>query len=205
MVKIKICGITNPEDAQAAVEAGADMLGFVFADSPRRINAVSARVIIAGLPPSVTPVGVFMNSPVEYVMATAKIANVSIIQLHGDETPEIVDRLPFDVIRRIAVHPGDQAADLIERMDRWPCRAYLLDPGAGAGRAFEWSIARGIERSIYLAGGLTPENVADAIRLICPYAVDVSSGVEQSPDRKDRQKMIDLVRAVRECNDDSDV
>lgn len=204
MTRIKICGITSPDDARAAVEAGASMLGFVFAESPRQIDAKTARFVIAELPSSVTPVGVFMNQSMEHVVATATRANVRVVQLHGDEPPEMVERLPFEVIRRITVSPGDSAPDLITRMDRCPAAAYLLDPGAGAGRTFDWDIARGIERSIYLAGGLTPDNVANAIRLVRPFAVDVSSGVEQTPGRKDRQKMIDFVCAVRSCNDHGD-
>src|SRR5262245_47021871 len=133
MTRIKICGITNLEDALAAVDAGADMLGFVFADSTRRIEPAVAREIIAALPPHVTPVAVFRNALADVVAATVEFIRARVIQLHGDERPEVVAMLPVTVLKRIAVIDGDTRADLIERINAFPAPGYLLDPGAGAG------------------------------------------------------------------------
>jgi phosphoribosylanthranilate isomerase len=204
MTRVKICGITNVADARAAVAAGADLLGFVFADSPRRIDPDAARAIVADLPPTVTAVGVFMGRSAAEVVAVAERSTVGVVQMHDDRPVPLPADLPFAVIRRVPVGDADAAADLRARMAACPAAAYLLDPGAGSGRTFRWEIARGLGPRVYVAGGLTPANVAAAIRAARPYAVDVSGGVERSPGRKDHEKLAAFVRAVRECDADSD-
>jgi phosphoribosylanthranilate isomerase len=200
MIRIKICGITSRDDALAAIEAGADMLGIVFAASPRRVEPSSAKLLVEALPPGVPLVGVFKDQSVEDVLHATSSLPLRFVQLHGDESSATCDALPFEIIRRIAVEEGDATDDLRARIARHRASAFLLDPGAGSGRAFRWEIARGLDAPVFLAGGLTPENVAEAIRIARPYGVDVSSGVERTPGRKDFNKMAAFVRAVRECD-----
>ena len=206
MVKVKICGITNPADALAAVEAGADALGFNFyARSPRYIAPGAARQIIAVVPESVLSVGVFVNE--ESAAAVARVAEesgVSAVQLHGDESPEYCEALGArEVIKALRVGPNYAPDDAA----RYRPHSILLDayhPRArgGTGETFDWALARRtrelVER-LYLAGGLTPENVASAIAAVEPYAVDVCSGVELAPGRKDGARVSAFVAAVRAC------
>ena len=194
MTKIKICGITNLEDARAAADFGADALGFVFfRDSPRAITPEKASEIIARLPAFITTVGVFVNEPREKIQETAKAAGIDVIQLHGDESPESC-RLSRRVIKGIRVKSLESLEPLIKYEGL--VSAFLLDAYAphmlgGTGQVFNWDIA--IEAKtfgrIILAGGLTPENIAEAINRVKPYAVDVSSGVEIEKGKKDHQKM----------------
>lgn len=198
---IKICGITRVEDAQAAVEAGASAIGFVFwPKSPRFIDPFRARVIAAALPPFVTPVGVFVNQPAAYVNAVASLVGLGAVQLHGDESIEDAQALASPVIRAMGV--GDT------RIDFWPARAMVLldadDPvrRGGTGQTIDWAAAAGIaaRRTILLAGGLTPENVADAIARVRPFGIDVSSGVERAPGIKDHQRLRALFEAVHDTS-----
>ena len=180
--KVKICGITNEADAAAAVEAGADALGFVFyPKSPRAITKEAARDIIAGLPPFVTTVGVFVNGVADMVKDIKEFCRLDKLQLHGQEGPEYCAGFPGGVIKAIRIK---DAGD-IDRLKEYNVGAFLLDafvegkPG-GTGTTFDWSIAVEAKRygRIILSGGLTPENVAEAVERVAPYAVDVSSGVE---------------------------
>jgi phosphoribosylanthranilate isomerase len=198
-LKIKICGITNAEDAWAAAELGADMLGFVFAESRRRISPEDAGRIVQTLPPFVTPVGVFRNPEEEEVTAAAEASGIRVVQLHGDESPGLCGRLGgrFRVVKRIDVRPGDGALSIIRRMEAYAGTACLIDPGAGDGAAFDWSRFRGIGRPFWLAGGLNPENVKTAVRTLRPRVVDVSTGVEKAPGLKDRQKMKKFISEAR--------
>ena len=196
---VKICGITRAEDAAAAVDAGADALGFIFwPDSPRFIEPARARAIVADLPPFVTPVGVFVNQPVEHVFGVAATVGLGAVQLHGEERPADAARLGRPVIKAIPVAPGNEVD-----LDAWPARVMLLldvhDPvkRGGTGWTIDWSAAASIaaKRRSILAGGLTPENVGDAVRQVKPFGIDVSSGVERSPGIKDH----DRLRALFQC------
>ena len=201
-VKIKICGLTNAEDALAAVEAGADMLGFVFWEkSPRYVTIETARDIARSLPPATTRVGVFVDARVEQVMFSLRICDFSALQFHGQESPSFCQQ--FSVMTIKAFRVRDAAS--LQAMSDYDTDAFLLDsqvegkPG-GTGETFDWSLAaaaKKFDKPIFLAGGLTPQNVAAAVRAAQPFAVDVSSGVEAAPGKKDPQKMRDFVAAVR--------
>jgi phosphoribosylanthranilate isomerase len=203
-VKVKICGITNWTDARRAVEAGVQFLGFNFyGPSPRYIRPALARRIIRRLPERIAVVGVFVNEAEATMLAIAQRVGLDYLQLHGDEPPEQVARLKrkIPVIKAIRVRDSFQPRQL-DSFGR--ASAILLDgfdPGhhGGTGKTFNWSLARGSNgsRRIFLAGGLTPENVAEAIRLAHPYAVDVCSGVEARPGRKDPARIVALMWAVR--------
>ena len=206
MVKIKVCGITNRADALAAIEAGADALGFNFyARSPRYIAPPEARRIIAELPAPVLCVGVFVNEESAAIVARmAAESGVSAVQLHGDEPPEYCAALRgLEVIKALRV--GEDFAP--EEAARYPARSILLDAynarmRGGTGETFDWTLARRtreVVAELYLAGGLKPENVAGAIAAVAPYAVDVCSGVELSPGRKDASRVRAFVAAVRAC------
>ena len=199
MTRIKICGLTDRDDALLAVEAGADALGLVFADSPRRVTPETAELIVADLP-LVSVVGVFVNERTEAIKSIAQRVGLNTVQLHGEEPPRDCERLALKVIKRFNILENDTADTLRERMERYRVAAYLLDPGAGSGRKFDWSLARDLPGPLIVSGGLTPENVGEAIRTLRPYAVDVSSGVEQKPGHKDAEKMKAFVQAVRDAD-----
>jgi len=204
MVRVKICGITNLEDALAAVEAGADLLGFVFYPlSPRYVALERAREIILALRRSgatVRMVGVFVDEELTRVREAIRECDLDYAQLHGEEPPAYVAALGGRAIKALRVR---SAAD-VERLGSYQAAAYLLDtyhptkPG-GTGEVWEWGLAVAAKRygPIILAGGLTPDNVAQAVRQVRPWAVDVSSGVEVAPGRKDRVRMRRFVAAVR--------
>lgn len=203
MTRIKICGLTSRVEALATVSAGADALGFVFTGSPRSVTPAAAKLIVAELPPLVSAVGVFLNSVIDEVAEIARQVGLDAVQLHGDEPPADCEKLPVKVIKRFNILESDTSDVLRERMERYRVAAYMLDPGAGSGKTFQWSLARGLPGPLIVAGGLTPENVGEAIRLLRPYAVDVSSGVEYAPGRKDPEKVQAFIRAVREADADS--
>jgi phosphoribosylanthranilate isomerase len=197
-VRVKICGICDLETALGAVCAGADALGFVFAPSPRMITPEQAGEISRGLPPFVSRVGVFVNPTREEVVKTAACAGLDTIQLHGDETPEFCRSLGLRVIKSFAV----AGADDIRPVERYSVDAYLLDarlPGfrGGGGKTFDWRLAANFRAGpLILAGGLTPENVREAVEITSPYAVDVSSGVEKNG-KKDLNKITEFIRRVK--------
>ena len=202
-VRIKICGVTRAEDALAAVRLGADALGFNFwPGSKRHVTPAAARAIIARLPPFVTPVGVFVNQTEGEMRAIAAESGIQVFQLHGDEPPELCARLPMPVVKAI---PVDQVRAL-SRLLSYEVAAFLLDTPSrgygGSGEPFDWSLAEGVSEvaPVILAGGLTPENVAAAVRAVRPYAVDVASGVESSPGVKDMARMSRFFAAVREVH-----
>jgi len=201
-VKIKICGITNADDAALCVEAGADALGFNFVEgTPRFVTAARAAAIVAGLPPFVTPVGIFWDSAPGHVKAVAEECGLRALQFHGDEPPEALAEHRLPVIKTIKV-AGESDLD---RMARYEPAAFLLDSIArwseGEARVpISWAVARravAMGRRIILAAGLTPDNVGAAIRVVGPYAVDVASGVEAAPGRKDPDKVRRFVREAR--------
>ena len=193
MIRVKICGITNAEDARVAVAAGADALGFIFVEgTPRFIAPETAAGIIAHLPPFVTPVGVFWDHAPGHVKAVAEQCGLAALQFHGDEPPEALADHRLPVIKTIKV---GAVVDL-EAMSRYRAAAFLLDSPArwSEGEAREpipWALAREAagRRPIILSAGLTPDNVADAARRVRPYGVDVNSGVEAHPGKKDPEKV----------------
>lgn len=206
MARVKICGLTNHEDALAAVEAGADLLGFNFyTRSPRYVAPDAARGIIERLPESVVSVGVFVNErEPEAVERIASEAGVGAAQLHGDETPEFCSRLGgLLTIKALRVGPDYDDARASEfGTDAVLLDAFVKDEWGGTGHTFDWALARRTRdrvSKLFLAGGLTPENVAAAVEAVNPYAVDVCSGVEISPGRKNFLLMRRFVEAVKEA------
>jgi phosphoribosylanthranilate isomerase len=200
MTRIKICGITTPEDARAACRAGADAIGLVFAESLRRVPIERAREVIAATPALVNIVGVFLNQSIEQVTEIAAAVGLDTVQLHGDEPAEMCAQLRPRVIKRFNVEPGDTLERLAARMRPYRVSGYLLDPGTGSGRTFDWSVAQGIGLPLIVSGGLNAGNVGAAIRALRPYAVDVSSGIESSPGRKDAEQIREFVHRVRKAD-----
>ena len=202
-MRIKVCGITSFEDAAMALDLGVDALGFNFyPGSPRFLAPSSAGEIIHRLAPLAVTVAVFVNlGDTAEVERQARIAGVHVLQLHGDESPEYCLRLSgWKLIKALRLGSGSSPAGL----ERYPVAAFLLDARddaryGGTGLSFDWDIARQLQtaRPIILAGGLRPDNVRDAIRIVRPYAVDVCSGVESAPGRKDRGKLSAFIREVR--------
>ncbi len=205
IMRVKICGITNHEDAKAALDAGADALGFVFYDkSPRAVPPAVARTIIAGLPPFVLTVGVFVNEDAKVVRDVMDHCGLVLAQLHGDETPAYCEGLGRPVLKAIRVKDRGSFLALAEFQGRAGVRGFLIDAFSneaygGTGRLSNWALAAEAAKvaSIVLAGGLTPDNVADAVRAVRPYGVDVSSGVESAPGKKDPAKIAAFIRAAR--------
>jgi len=202
MTRVKICGITSEADALAAVEAGADALGFMFYEaSARFIAAREAAAILGALPPFVVRVGVFVNATEERVREVAEECGLDALQFHGDETPEFCARFAGRVIKAFRVRDEESLKGLSAYpVGAWLLDSYVPDQRGGTGALFNWDLAleaKTAGRPVILAGGLTPENVAEAVRRVQPYAVDVSSGVESSPGRKDPAKMRAFIQAVR--------
>jgi phosphoribosylanthranilate isomerase len=200
MIKVKICGLTCVEDALAAVAAGADALGFVFAPGRHQVTPEQARAIVDALPPFVSLVGVFVDEDAGVVRRTADLCRLDALQHQGNESPAYCAAFSRRVIKGFKVK--DEAS--LARLEDYTVSAYLLDSyvtglSGGTGRTFSWEMARGLSasRPIILAGGLTPANVAEAISVVRPYAVDVSSGVENESGRKDIRKMADFVRRAK--------
>lgn len=216
MTWIKICGITNLEDALTAVDAGADALGFVFYDkSPRNITPAHVQAITGRLNPSVEKVGLFVNQDEDKICAVAEQAGLSAVQMHGDnEDPHVADlvaeRGKLKVFAAIAMNgPNPAGWAMTWRSD--VISAFLLDSGGpsmngGTGKTFDWrastTAVNVIKRlgNVVLAGGLTPENVCEGIRTTHPWGVDVSSGVEAKPGKKDPDKVRAFIKAVREAD-----
>jgi phosphoribosylanthranilate isomerase len=204
VTRIKICGITGAEDAAVAVEAGADALGFIFVPgTPRQVDPDRAAAIIATLPPLVAAVGVFVDQPLEEVLATVRACRLGAVQLHGAEPAAYAERLAVQVIKAVRV----RGAESLEALAGYPAQAFLLDtfvegqPG-GTGVSFPWALALAAKRHgrIILSGGLRPETVAEAVRAVRPYGVDVSSGVERRPGQKDPGKVREFIAAVRHAD-----
>ena len=207
MTFIKICGITNLEDARAAVAAGADALGFNFYNlSPRYITPQAAREIIEQLPDHVLMVGVFVSEPMKSVRSVANESGVTALQLHGDEPADYSRELARDycVIKTLAV--SDQFN--VYRAQEYQVDAIMLDTGdnrlrGGTGRSFDWSIAQQVNQlvpKLFLAGGLSPENIAEAIETVRPYAVDACSALEDTPGKKNHERMDAFVKVARGVN-----
>ncbi|MBZ5648743.1 MAG: phosphoribosylanthranilate isomerase [Acidobacteriia bacterium] len=211
MMWVKICGTTNLEDARVAVEAGADALGFIFAPSPRRISPKDAKKIIAELPKEVEKVGVFVNQKLEIVRDTIEVAGLTAIQFHGEEEPEFASLFKKYKVR---VYKALRAETVRHEADRFDgiADALFVDAGTpkkrgGTGRTFDWDEAAPFVRllrrraKVVIAGGLEPGNVSRAIELFQPWGVDVVSGVEKEPGKKDHEKVRAFVKAAKEAAD----
>ncbi|MDH3287802.1 MAG: phosphoribosylanthranilate isomerase [Betaproteobacteria bacterium] len=202
---VKICGITRLEDALAAARAGAHAVGFVFyAASPRCVTPAKAAEIMRALPPFVTTVGLFVNATVEEVRAALVEAPVELLQFHGDETPEFCRQFGRPYVKAVRMGPG---VDLLQYVRAYhDAKALLLDTfveglQGGSGVTFDWSlIPRDLALPVILSGGLTAENVTDAVRRVRPLAVDVSSGVESAKGIKDASKMAVFMKGVRNAD-----
>ena len=201
-MKVKICGITNLEDAQAAFEMGADMLGFNFyPQSPRYIRPEDAIAIVRKLPTFIDTVGLFVNASLEQIHAVSESGYFNWIQLHGDETPEFCSRVRFSNIRTIkAIRVKTQ--DDVQRAKDYNTQAVLLDAYSstrygGTGQRFDWAWVKNLTTRLFIAGGITPENVAEAIHLNV-YGLDICSGIESEPGKKDHPKMRQLFNTIRQ-------
>jgi phosphoribosylanthranilate isomerase len=201
-VKVKICGITSVADGLAAAEAGADMIGLMFYDkSPRHISIATAKQIAEAMPPYLMKVGVFVNPEENLVMRAIGECGVSLLQFHGDEPSEFCTQ--FGLMNMKAIRMRD--AESLETLANYHTDAFLLDAYSrdalgGTGEKFNWDLAiqaQKFDKPIFLAGGLTPENVAEAVRKVRPFAVDVSSGVESAPGKKDHAKVRAFIAAAK--------
>jgi phosphoribosylanthranilate isomerase len=199
--QVKICGITNVADGLAAAEAGADMIGLMFYEpSPRNLTLATAAAISRALPPFVLRVGVFVNPEPEFVLRALGECQLSLLQFHGDETSDFCTQFSLTSLKALRVR---DAASL-KQLEHFKTDAFLLDAHAnsglgGTGETFNWDLAieaQKLGKPIFLAGGLTPANVADAVRKVRPFAVDVSSGVESAPGKKDAAKVRAFIQAV---------
>jgi len=201
--RVKICGITNLEDALHAAACGADALGFVFyAGSPRCVEPDHARQIIARLPPLLTTVGLFVNEDPDRIRAIIALCGLNVVQLHGDELPAECSFPPARAIKALRLESGVDLASLAA----YPVSALLLDacvPGqfGGTGQRCDWGMAARIaeKHRVILAGGLSPDNVTQAVSQVRPYGVDVSSGVERQPGQKDPEKVARFIRLAKEA------
>ena len=197
MIKVKICGITNKEDALYAVECGADALGFIFYEkSPRYIEPDNAKTIIAALPPFVTTVGVFVNKDFNDIRDITLLTGVTVVQLHGDESPSYCNLVEGKLIKAIRVKNDSS----IEGLKKYDVDTFLLDSFdknsfGGSGLTFDWKLAEKAKQygKIILAGGLTPDNVEEAVKKVAPYGVDVNSGVEKKPGIKNKNKVKEFI------------
>jgi phosphoribosylanthranilate isomerase len=199
---VKICGITSPEDALAAAEAGADAIGLMFYDkSPRNISPSRAAEIARSLPPFVIKVGVFVDPTVDMVSRAIGECGLNIAQFHGNESPEFCMLFPVMTIKAFRIKDSQS----LDALPDYNTNAYLLDAfvedkHGGTGAKFNWNLAIEAQkygRPIFLAGGLNEGNVADAVQQVRPYAVDVSSGVESAPGIKDHQKVRDFIKSAK--------
>jgi phosphoribosylanthranilate isomerase len=201
-VRVKICGMTNTEDAVVAAELGTDAVGFVFAPSPRQVSAEKAREIIMALPPFIQTVGVFVDEDPEKVTSIAASCHLDLLQFHGKESAAYCRRFGQRVIKAVRVQDQDRLEGCSEYsgvVAALLLDTYVPDRYGGTGVTFEWNLARQAKRygQIILAGGLNSDNVADAISAVKPYAVDASSGLEKEPGVKDHDKMAQFIQTVR--------
>jgi phosphoribosylanthranilate isomerase len=202
-LRIKICGITSVEDARAAVAAGADALGFMFYEgSPRAISKAAAIEIIRELPPFVARVGVFVNPTEKAVIETMQHCGLDTLQFHGEEPPEFCRAFGLRVVKAFRMRDA-ASLEILQHYDSetWLLDSFVPDKLGGTGARFNWDLAVAagkLGRPIILAGGLNPENVAQAVKHVRPYAVDVSSGVEMAPGKKDPARIRAFIAAARQ-------
>jgi len=206
-VRVKICGITTPDDARLAAEAGADAIGLIFTDSPRQVTLGQAAHIVAALPPWVTAVGVFVDQTPQDILQIARQLSLGAIQFHGDEMPCVLaDVAPeFKVIKAFRVAAENDLADALDYIAQCRPHAALIDSRVdglrgGTGQPAPWHLLPGVREKFWpliLGGGLNPDNVAEAIRLVQPYAVESCSGVERTPGQKDPDLVRNFVSAAQ--------
>jgi len=199
--RIKICGIKHLDDALKAVECGADAIGLIFVEkSPRYSSLAAARVVAESLPPFVTVVGLFMDAPAETVREALKVVPLNLLQFHGDESPAFCDQFALPYIKVLRMRDN---VNVVAFAQEYPNAAGILldtyhEKGGGTGQTFDWSlIPEDVPLPLILAGGLNPENVASAVEIVKPYAVDVSSGVESEPAIKDHKKIEQFIKEVQ--------
>ena len=198
MTKIKMCGLSRAEDIQAANAIKPDYIGFVFAEiSKRKVSALEASKLKSKLDPEIKAVGVFLDDKLDFVASMLNLGIVDVVQLHGSEDEEYIEK-----VRKITNKPIIKAFIIrseedVKRAERSTADYILLDGGKGEGRAFDWSLLKEIKRPYFLAGGLNPDNVGDAVKALKPFAVDVSTGIE-TYGVKDREKMTAFANTVRE-------
>jgi phosphoribosylanthranilate isomerase len=203
MVFTKVCGITNPGDARVAADAGADAIGLIFAESPRRMDAEEARRVSIALPDDIVKVGVFVDATPEEVLATAREVGLDLAQLHGDETPEtvaVIRGAGLPVMKALRV----RNAGALDALETYEADLFLLDAWSarargGTGETFDWGLAKSVKGrdNIVVSGGLAPENVREAIEFFEPYGVDATSSLEKRPGRKDGERVRRFVRAAK--------
>jgi phosphoribosylanthranilate isomerase len=202
MVRVKICGVTRPQDVRVIVKEGADAIGFQMTMGPRKITKERAQRLVRLVPPFVTPVGVFVNEPLSKIKALIKFCGFQVVQLHGSETNEFCARIPVPVIKAI----GMQKAQSYRTFQGFQVAAFLLDHynkdkhgGTGEGFNWKWTVqaARQLPAPVLIAGGLTPENVTHAVQTARPFGVDVASGVESQPGLKDPRKVSLFIRRAK--------
>ena len=203
--RIKICGLTRVRDVRDVVAAGADAVGFVFTRSPRRITCEQARRLVAQVPADVLRIGLFLDQQRSFIENVVNSVSLDMLQFHGSE-PE-TDCTPFGLPYLKAVAMADDQSALKAEQDFPAAAGLLLDSHGvgergGSGRVFDWSLSRPLTKPVWLAGGLNAENVAQAIRVVRPYAVDVSTGVESGPGIKDANLVSDFITAVRQHKSD---
>lgn len=201
-VIVKICGITSAPDGIGALEAGADMLGFVFCEaSPRHVSVRDAAKIIRELPPFAVKAGVFVDASEDLVMRAIGDCGLNLLQFHGSETPEYCAQFGLMSMKAFRIRDSESLKILpTYGTEAWLLDAFVADKAGGTGERFNWDLA--VEavkfgRPVFLAGGLTPVNVAEAVRKVRPYGVDVSSGVEAEPGKKDHQKVREFIKAAK--------
>jgi len=200
---VKVCGITNPEDARVAADAGADAIGLLFAESPRRVSVERAREIVAALPDGVLKVGVFVNERPEEILRVAGEVGLDIAQLHGDETPEEVAEVRAGgvrVMKALRVRGAESLAEIGRiDVDLFLLDAYSEKARGGTGERFDWGLAKSLRErdNIVVSGGLDPENVREAIEFFDPYGVDASSSLEDAPGRKNHERVRRFVSAAK--------
>ena len=200
-MKVKICGITNPDDAECAVACGADFIGFVFCPiSPRCVSLATVRGMVSALPAAVEKVGVFVDETNETMLAAARECGLTMLQLHGREPVAQVRQLPPSQVLLAVALGGTEDLELLEQRRDWLLLVDTPTPQhGGSGRTGDWDLARqaAARHRILLAGGLTPDNVAAAVRHVRPWGVDVSSGVEAKPGRKDPERVRAFIASAR--------
>ena len=202
MVRVKICGMTNKEDAYDAASLGVQALGFIFAPSPRQITPETAKAVIETLPPFVTTVGVFVNERLKAITEIKAYCGFDLVQLHGDETPHMCASLMPNVIKAFQLKDASSLSTVKTYVGK--ARAFLFDTYSkkergGTGQTFDWNLAVEGKRHgvpVILSGGLSPDNVKDAIKATAPFAVDVGTGVEESPGKKDVGQMRRLIKTL---------
>ena len=202
MVRVKICGLTNRQDAHDAASLGVQALGFIFAPSPRQITPEMAKAVIETLPPFVTTVGVFVNERLKTIQEIRAYCGFDLVQLHGDETPHMCASLMPNVIKAFQLKDASSLSALETYVGK--ARAFLFDTYSkkergGTGQTFDWNLALEGKRHgvpVILSGGLNPDNVKDAIKKTAPFAVDLGTGVEESPGKKDVTQMRRLMETL---------